>query len=125
MRVVLEHVRADPLPNLTEIHCQQDEVTAVTAALRALTNKSFLPLDVCGEHVIFVTADLTMEEADALLICLRNWKLRPEQITRAKLQSAQVLERFWQQLEARQSIHNLEREMGLSAFDYADTEAGD
>jgi hypothetical protein len=64
-----------------------------------------------------------MAEAEALLIGLRQWKIKPDQMTRDRLQSVLKLEAYWERLSARQHVHNLEDASGLDALDYA--EAGE
>jgi ethanolamine utilization protein EutQ (cupin superfamily) len=125
VQIVLEHVRVNR-PNLTEIHCLREENVAVSHALETLTGKPHLPIDISGDqHCVYITDGLTMEEAEALLIGLRKWKLKPEQITRDRLQSVITLEGYWQRLQARQHVLNLEDDQGLDAYDYADAEAGE
>jgi hypothetical protein len=123
MQIVLEHIRTNR-PSLTEIHCLKSENVEVGWALEQLTGKPHLPIDVCGDyHCVYITDGLTMAEAEALLIGLRQWKIKPDQMTRDRLQSVLKLEAYWERLSARQHVHNLEDASGLDALDYA--EAGE
>lgn len=125
MQIVLEYVRPNRT-NLTEIHCLKSENVPVARALEKLTGKPHLPIDVSGDHhCVYITDGLTMEEAEALLIGLRMWGIKPENMTRDRLQSVIKLERFHAQLEARRHVLNLEDSRGLDAYDFADQEAGD
>jgi hypothetical protein len=125
MQIVLEYVRPAQT-NLIEIHCSRREVETVSQSLSHLTGKLHRALKIgTDDHAIFISDQVTMEEAEALLVGLRHWGLTPEKMTRDRLQTVIRLEAFHAQLTDRQNVHNLEAALGLSSYDYADMEAGD
>jgi hypothetical protein len=118
MHVVVEHVRP-AAANLTEINCAASYRRPVQIAIRNVTGQSPLAIEM-GQHVLFVSDGLTMDEGIALLELVIDQRRDPVTISRNTLTEHEANR---QQLIRLRSRCSLDCE-GFDPSDYADPEVG-
>jgi len=124
MQIVLEHIRVQG-PNLTEIHCFREEAEVLGLILMQVTGKRHLPVNYESDYSVFISDQISMEEAEALLFGMRQFVLPLENWNRQRLAVLKQLQKYLTFLETRQTVHNLERNAGFDSYDYADADSGE